>query len=658
MIRFCCIALVAITCFGADDRAAAEWVLRATGRVRVVGNPQVLTAVEQLPTTAFQLEAVDLVGTLITPAELENLSHCEELKEIILPEPSFNEGAGSQRDSNDDFKHLATLSKLERLHFSLHFLTNVNVRDKGLEKLAPLVGLKELRLSQSRVRGSSLKPFVNMERLELNYSFFDDDGMAALAAMKKLKVLQLKDTLVTDRGAAQLENLPSLEELDLYGARLTDAGVRHLAGAKNLRSLNLLGSHITDEGVETLASLPSLEELVLYRSEISNTGLARLQSLKRLEYLDVRYTRVSRGGIDAFRKALPNCRIQYQETSPQTASAELRNSKPSTATPQAIAAWVKKLGGRVEFAENNLREIDLSRTAVTDTQLTHLVSLTGLKKLSLESTEAGDIGMASIAKLTNLEQLNLSHTIVTDKGLAALQPLRQLRRLLLNNAQQVNATGLPAFPQLEDLELSGTDLNNQGLENVARNGSLRALRASYTNITDDGLKLVAALQQLRSLDLAAVDLTDAGMPHLNRLPELRELNISYGRFSDKGLAALGSMTTLQRLEVARTRATDAAMQTLAKLTDLRRLNLDYTAVSDKGVETLRAALPQLVELRLDTANITDAAVETLGGFAHLKYLNLYHTLVTEQALEKLKKAMPDCRIVYDVESSLPNRRKS
>ncbi len=37
---------------------------------------------------------------------------------------------------------------------------------------------------------------------------------------------------------------------------------------------------------------------------------------------------------------------------------------------------------------------------------------------------------------------------------------------------------------------------------------------------------------------------------------------------------------------------------------------------------------------------------------------LHHTLVTEKAYEDLKKTLPDCRIIFDRDSALPNRRHS
>ena len=77
-----------------DDRAAAEWVLRNNGRVRLAGQTAILHTLDQLPTTPFRLEAVDLVGTTIEPSEFPKLSGCTKLKELLLPGPSFNPGAG------------------------------------------------------------------------------------------------------------------------------------------------------------------------------------------------------------------------------------------------------------------------------------------------------------------------------------------------------------------------------------------------------------------------------------------------------------------------------------------------------------------------------------------------------------------------------------
>jgi N-acyl-D-aspartate/D-glutamate deacylase/Leucine-rich repeat (LRR) protein len=632
-----------------SDRKTAEWVLRAGGNVRVLGKTDRIYNLADLPDGDFRLSAVDLVGTMIDPKELSKLSGLDELTELFLPGPIFNPGAGSTLDANAELKPLASLRKLEKLHFSLHFLTNVNVQDKGLEHLKDLTGIKELRLTQTKVNGSSLSAFTNLQKLDLNYSTFNDGGMKHLAGMKNLTDLALRDTLVTDAGLAHIAGLSNLVNLDLYGTRITDAGVKHLAGLKKLQRLNLLGATISDDAVAVLAGLRDLKELNLYRSQITNVGMAKLQALKNLQSLDVRYTRVSRGGIDEFRRAVPGAVIEFQEASPQTASAAIRQSKPAAATEQAIIEWVTKLGGKATATE-----VNLSRTPITDTQVQFLAGLKSLEALSLETTEVGDLGVAALKNLPSLKRLNLSHTMLSSRGLASLPP--SVTHLTVANSLVDVLEGIDRLAKLESLSLAGCGVHDDDAAKLAALPALRELDLSYTEITDAGVKRLPAVE---SLDLNATEIGDAGLEAIAAMmPNLKHLRVNYGRFTDQGVKALGSLRNLESLEVARSRMTDESMEAIAALPKLRGLNLDYTSVSDIGLAVLAKAQPQLEWLRLDTANITDAAVDSLASLKTLKDLNLYHTLVTEKAFDALKLALPECRIVFDVDSSVPTRRKS
>src|ERR1700730_12135753 len=160
----------------------------------------------------------------------------------------WNPGAGSTFDANDPLAYFPHLPRLEKLHFSVHFLTNINVQDKGLAHLAPLTGLKELRLGQTQVKGASLSPFINLRFLDLSETPFADTGVESLKGMTTLSKLYLRNTLVTDEGLKILGGLKSLTELDVYGLPISDAGLLHLASLTGLRKLNLLGSGVTDSG--------------------------------------------------------------------------------------------------------------------------------------------------------------------------------------------------------------------------------------------------------------------------------------------------------------------------------------------------------------------------------------------------------------------------
>ena len=105
----------------------------------------------------------------------------------------------------------------------------------------------------------------------------------------------------------------------------------------------------------------------------------------------------------------------------------------------------------------------------------------------------------------------------------------------------------------------------------------------------------------------------------------------------------------------RTRAGNATTAVLASFKNLKAMNLDYSAIDDKGLVALQAH-PALRELSLDNANVTDQGIASLKAMPSLTSLNLYHTLVSEKGYDELKKTLPSCRIVFDRDSALPNRR--
>ncbi len=432
-----CFALlcnVLVAASGAPERQIAEWVIRQGGRVMVDGQRQVIDELAELPAAPFRLTAVDLVGTTIAPADLARLAGLDSLKELSLPGPIFTPFSDSPLEANAALKPLAGLAHLERLFFSLHFLPTYNVDDRGVAYLAALTRLRELRLSQSRIRTPNLAPFAHLESLDLSdCPYFGDGGMATLQGLKDLRRLYLRNTPLSDEGLKYLSGLTALQDLDLYGTAVTDRGIESLRSLVALRKLNLLGAEVTDAGAGILAGLPRLRELNLYRSHVSNTGLAKLAGLKDLASLDIRYSRVTEAGVDALKAALPECSVEFAGGA-VAGSGKGPALLPAGTSDRAIGAWVRRLGGKVEFRGDALVAISLASTPVTDAQLSHLSGLTGLVRLDLDATQIGDLGLRSLNALAGLQTLSLNNTTVSDAGLASLGSLRELRSLRLCGA--------------------------------------------------------------------------------------------------------------------------------------------------------------------------------------------------------------------------------
>jgi hypothetical protein len=119
--------------------------------------------------------------------------------------------------------HLRGLRNIEHVHLGWA----VDVNDAVLEHLGTLPNLRELHVQQY---------YTQM--------YADKNPMG--------------DPHVTDRGLAALAKLRRLEVLELTGVHVTNQGLRHLANFPELRRLNITSSNLSAQG---LAEMPKLKHL-------------------------------------------------------------------------------------------------------------------------------------------------------------------------------------------------------------------------------------------------------------------------------------------------------------------------------------------------------------------------------------------------------------
>jgi len=100
---------------------------------------------------------------------------------------------------------------------------------------------------------------------------------------------------------------------NVVGATPKDADLLHLKGLVRLESLCLCSSNVSDTGLLHIKGMTTLKTLRLSDAAITDSGLEHLKGLKRLKYLDIRGTHVTKEGIEEFRKAIPNCEIQWDD---------------------------------------------------------------------------------------------------------------------------------------------------------------------------------------------------------------------------------------------------------------------------------------------------------------------------------------------------------
>ncbi len=268
------------------DRIAAQWVLEQNGSVRCIVDGKLgpkLTDPENLPTTPFQLQEIELADVRIGP---------------------------------DDLKRLEGLASLERLQF-----IDVNVTDAEVAHFASLAKLNYLVLRGAPING---------------------EGLRHLAGLQNLKTLSLVGSTIADDGLAHLAGLQSLGVLNLEATDVTDDGIVHLQALKQLNNLILNSVNVGDRGAEALAQVPSLRTLLLSNSLITDAGAAKLQTLTELKSLNLAQLKISPDAQKELQAKLPNCKVTFsvpgKTNPPMPASPALPPAVEAPATAHVVSS--------------------------------------------------------------------------------------------------------------------------------------------------------------------------------------------------------------------------------------------------------------------------------------------------------------------------------
>lgn len=90
--------------------------------------------------------------------------------------------------------------------------------------------------------------------------------------------------------------------------------------------------------------------------------------------------------------------------------------------------------------KDNLAQLDLGRTVITDAALKTVAQFPRLAALDLRQTKVTDAGLAALSSLKNLQSINLFGTGITDAGVKHLAAISSLKTVTLYQTQ-VTAAG-------------------------------------------------------------------------------------------------------------------------------------------------------------------------------------------------------------------------
>ncbi len=147
---------------------------------------------------------------------------------------------------------------------------------------------------------------------------------------------------------------------------------------------------------------------------------------------------------------------------------------------------------------------------------------------------------------------------------------------ILEVVKESRITGIRAMGQMTDDVLVAVS----NLEHVTH------LNLDASDVTDAGLRHLAAMPQLQHLELTRCPITNAGLGVLGELRELRSFFLyHHSGVSDEGLAHLETCERLERVDLLGTNSGDVVLKALAEKPALRHLKTG-NRVTNAGLELL------------------------------------------------------------------------
>src|SRR5262245_50181471 len=220
----------------------------------------------------------------------------------------------------------------------------------------------------------------------------------------------------------------------------------------------------------------------------------------------------------------------------------------------ATAAWLGRLedlhGVSWAGCRRGLLSIVMPAAAVYELPDSHLLK-EAFRQGWVEHLDLVDNAGIPWADQLDLNELpRLGFQRVEDETLENLPTMPALRELYLNNcrASRAELEWLNDFPRLKSLHItSWYEASNTDLARFLTAPHLRSLKLNGSNISNDGLQQIARLRELRKFHLCGSEVTDAGLDTLCALDQLEELRVSSRYLTDEALNFLAALPRLQRL---------------------------------------------------------------------------------------------------------------
>jgi Leucine-rich repeat (LRR) protein len=438
-----------------------------------------------------------------------------------------------------------------------------DVQAMPAEKQVEAVSKKLMELNpgfDGKMVGANAKPAPRIENgvvTDLGFLTLDIIDISPVRALAGLKALSCGGSGPRKGKLSDLSPLNGMQLTFLYCGLTQVSDLTPLKGMP-LRALYCPVSQVSDlsplqgmpltllvcNSCRGIVSLPSLAGMRLTTLEIVKTSvsdLSPLQDCKSLTFLAIERTKVTPAGVAALQKALPNCKIEWDDP------AKAASNKKLAYLDLAFQAWVKDVKAlpaekQVEAVSKKLMELNpgfegkitdfggsgspkIPSGVVTEigfhtghvTDLSPVQALNQLKKLACRGSGAGT---GELSDLSPLRGMKLLYLHISDNQVSDLSPLSgmKLTNLYCSNTQISDLSALRAMP------LDSLDFVNSPVSDLSPliGAPLRSLGFSKTEVAD--LTPLAGMK-LTTITFTPEDIT-AGLAVIRQMKSLQSIGIT------------------------------------------------------------------------------------------------------------------------------------
>ena len=269
--------------------------------------------------------------TVVTDAGVADLAKLPHLEELML------DGEGV---TDESLVHIARIPNLKRLWFQ-----SCNVSDRGLARLRNSQSLEYVLISDTQMTTTGLQHFMTMANLKILDLNLREDEAADWSTLKwfsQLDELRLSGPGIHNSDLTHIQGLTQLTGLVLdLEDPLDDEGMAALQPLTKLKNVRIDSSIVTDEGLKALSDKPDLEYLTI-SCLATDTGIHAFDGLQSLRHLQIASLFLTDGGLAALSERLPSLqtlnhydyRLDHTDISASPHDAFFRRGEPEGRPPQ------------------------------------------------------------------------------------------------------------------------------------------------------------------------------------------------------------------------------------------------------------------------------------------------------------------------------------